>query len=232
MTNNIFQEQQENAFYEHDFERFTAADLEQMVSKYQSKSGQTEFPSPECIFHKRFHFLPKPLAAIQAKALSESKPKAIPDAEIKIKKTLPPLTPQKNDSKKKKESTLSNGAATPRAEIRNLAAISPVKTKFRTKLGVLLEDYCDNDSDSTFTIPPILNDIIRSVLNGKKKMSDKELELIIETACIGKEEVEEETKWVNELVSSDSESAERTKLRGAIQNSLLMPCFEDEHSPV
>jgi len=219
MKNNIFHEQQENAFYEHDFKHFTTKDLDQMVGKYRAKSNKTEFPSPDCIFHKRFHFLSKPSAVQQVKSLSESKTKPSPEIESRKKKTLP-LTPQKTDPKK--EGGMSNG--TPQIVKRNDILVSEIK---KSKLGVQLESESDSDTDNFLIIPPKFDEIIKSVLSGKKLDNEKDLETLIETTPINKEEFEEKTKWVNELILSDNEIPDNTS-----QNLLITSYLQAELSPV
>eukprot|EP00826_Nyctotherus_ovalis_P057940 TRINITY_DN7939_c0_g1_i13.p1 TRINITY_DN7939_c0_g1~~TRINITY_DN7939_c0_g1_i13.p1 ORF type:complete len:228 (-),score=91.28 TRINITY_DN7939_c0_g1_i13:391-1074(-) len=210
MTNNsfIFYEQQKKAFYEHEFEHLTLQELEEMVGKLRPKSN--EFPAPECIFSKKFRFLPTTLEVMQERAKAERK--SSPGAKEEVKKLV--------QSKAKETRT------------------PKIKPKQRTKFGVFLESKSksDTDSDNSFVIPNEFNDIITNVLRGNKLANEKDLELIIETTPITKLELKElkkRTEWVDELIMSDCETSEKpNKTHSRIscsdaQSPLIAPSFKN-----
>jgi hypothetical protein len=187
MTNNsyIFFEQQKKAFYEHHFEELTIEELGRMTGKLRSKSN--EFPMPECIFTKKFRFLPCTIETMQERNKSTKKP----PIEKKVKKA---------------ENNL---------RIKEISSLTPkIEPKKKTKFGVFLENKSksDTDSDSSFVIPTEFNDIITNVLQGNKPTNEKDLELMIETTPITKLELKElkkKTEWVDELIMSDCETIEK-----------------------
>jgi len=185
-NSHIFFEQQKKAFYEHHFEDLTTEELEYMIGKLRPKDN--EFPVPECIFTKKFRFLPCTIEIMQERNKATKK---LP-IEKKAKKIL------ENNVKAKEISSL-----TPKIE-----------PKKRTKFGVFLENKSksDTDSDSSFVIPTEFNDIITNVLQGNKPANEKDLELIIENTPITKLELKElkkQTDWVDELIMSDCETTEK-----------------------
>ena len=69
----LFFEQQKTAFYAHNFDKMTYADLEKAVFPFKPLKTY-EFPCPLAIFTKKFAFLPAPLKAMQQKKSPEMKP--------------------------------------------------------------------------------------------------------------------------------------------------------------
>eukprot|EP00826_Nyctotherus_ovalis_P046787 TRINITY_DN5321_c0_g3_i4.p1 TRINITY_DN5321_c0_g3~~TRINITY_DN5321_c0_g3_i4.p1 ORF type:complete len:230 (-),score=35.83 TRINITY_DN5321_c0_g3_i4:375-1064(-) len=186
MTSNslIFFEQQRKAFYEQQFESLTISELEQMIGKLRPKSN--EFPVPECIFSKKFRFLPCTLETMQKQIKTEKKPTI-----------------------EKKKHSLSNSQG------REVSLTPKIEPRQRTKFGVFLESKSksDTDSESSFVIPNEFNDIITNVLRGNKPANEKDLEHIIETTPITKFELKElrkRTEWVDELIMSDCETPEKS----------------------
>jgi ribosomal protein L28 len=182
MTNNscIFYEQQKKAFFEHQFENLTPEELERMVGRYRPKSSV--FPVPECIFTKRFRFLPNTLEVMQIQTKEEKK---VLTLSKKVIKSVP------------------KDSLTPKIEPKQ-------RTKFGVFLES--KSKSDTDSDNSFVIPNEFNDIITNVLRGNKPVNEKDLELIIETTPITKLELKElkkRTEWVDELVMSDCETSEK-----------------------
>lgn len=199
MTSNslVFFEQQKKAFYEQRFESLTACELERMVGKLRPKSN--EFPAPECIFSKKFRFLPCTLETMQKQIKTEKKP-----------------TIEKNFLSNSKEREVS---LTPKVEPRQ-------RTKFGVFLES--KSKSDTDSESSFVIPNEFNDIITSVLRGNKPVNEKHLEHIIETTPITRLELKElkkRTEWVDELVMSDCETPDKPnkKLSSASYNEAQSP---------
>jgi len=70
----FFLEQQEEAFYAHNFYTFQLSELETYLDKYKSKK-ETQFPPPRYIYEKDFAFLQAPLRILQ-KDMKKELPKS------------------------------------------------------------------------------------------------------------------------------------------------------------
>eukprot|EP00826_Nyctotherus_ovalis_P064443 TRINITY_DN9453_c0_g6_i3.p1 TRINITY_DN9453_c0_g6~~TRINITY_DN9453_c0_g6_i3.p1 ORF type:complete len:243 (-),score=61.30 TRINITY_DN9453_c0_g6_i3:394-1122(-) len=199
MTNNalIFYQQQRNAFYGNQFELLTAEELEAMVGKCRVKSA--EFPAPEMIFDKYFRFLNGTLRDLQAIRLKEAN-------------TKPAEPPKKNTIVKKEREVASKekkAIKTPQ-----VITISRVSENHKTKLGVLLENNPDTDSDNSIIIPSEFKEIIANTLSGKKIEVNEDLEQFIESAPITKKELRlnSRTNWVNDLLNSDTDEPNKSPI--------------------
>lgn len=200
MTNNalIFYQQQKNAFYGNHFELLTAEELEAAVGKRRVKNA--EFPAPEMIFDKHFRFLNGTLRELQRARLKEV--------------TAKPAEPPKKNTiiVKKEKEVVSKEKKTIKAP--QVITISRVSENRKTKLGVLLENSPDTDSDNSIIIPSEFKEIITSTLSGKKiKVEESEdLEQLIESIPITKKELRlnSRTGWVNDLLNSDTDEPSRS----------------------
>ena len=197
MTNNavIFFEQQKKAFYEFDFENFSMDDLERMVGKYKADKESAEFPPPDCIFSKKFRFLPDTLEIMQIKSKFEK--------EALIKEAM-------NNSRKTEVKPKSTTKKTDKIITQKSVSDTKSFPKRKTKLGVVLENKSDTDSDNSFITPSAFNYIITNMLSGKKPNNEKELEILIETSPITKHELKKfETQPELVFTTSDCESEEK-----------------------
>jgi len=202
MTNNasVFYQQQKNAFYGNEFEKLTPEDLEQLIGKFRPKKKLDGFPAPEKIFDKHFRFLNTTLREMLRTTKKE--PKALEPPKKNG------IMIEKKEAEKEKSNNTGKIMKTP-----PVITIRRNSEKHITKLGVLLEDNHDTDSDNSIIIPHEFNEIITNTLSGKDITMKEDIESAIEAIPITKKEIKElqsRTRWIDELIESDTERVEES----------------------
>jgi hypothetical protein len=209
MTNNasVFFKQQKNAFYGNEFETLTPEDLEQLIGKYRPKKKLDGFPAPEKIFDKHFKFLNTTLREMLKTIKKEPKPTETPkkNGTLDFIKVV-----EKKESEKEVVKSNKIGKVTKSPPV---ITIRRNNEKHVTKLGVVLEDNNDTDSDNSIIIPQEFNEIITNNLSGKDSPMEEDIKLTIETTPIAKREIREpqsDIRWVDKLLESDDDKLEES----------------------
>jgi len=176
--------------------------LEQLIGKFRPKKKLDGFPAPEKIFDKHFRFLNTTLREMLKTTKKEPKPLE-PPKKNGIMKVV-----EKKEVENEKSNKTGKIIKTP-----PVITIRRNSEKHITKLGVHLEDNHDTDSDNSIIIPHEFNEIITNTLSGKDITMKEDIESTIEAIPITKKEIKELescTRWIDELIESDTEGLEES----------------------